>query len=327
MPNIWPYRINWITLEIGNLTLALIMNIPPKFIQTMNELYGTAGKEWIDQLPALITTCEKRWSLTVLPPFAPLSYNYVAPALCADGKQVVLKLGFPNPELSSEIEALRWFGGRGIAQLLQGEPQQGILLIERVNPGTLLSSLENDDQATHIAAQVMRQLWRPIPAGQTTFIYVAKWAKGLERLRRRFNGETGPFPTLLVEEAENLFADLLASMGAPVLLHGDLHHENILSAQRQPWLAIDPKGVVGEPAYEAGALLRNPGRILKSSELERITARRLDLLAEDLQLERSRLRAWGLAQAVLSAWWHLEDHGHGWEESLHLAEVLSKIKA
>ena len=116
---------------------------------------------------------------------------------------------------------------------------------------------------------------------------------------------------------------LLASSAGPVLLHGDLHHENILSAARQPWLAIDPKGVCGEPAYEVGALLRNPmPRLLDHPAPARLLARRLDLLAEVLGIDRRRLAAWGYAQAVLSAWWSLEDHGRGWEPALRVAEWL-----
>ena len=124
-----------------------------------------------------------------------------------------------------------------------------------------------------------------------------------------------------------LFAELIGSMGAPVLLHGDLHHENILAAEREPWLALDPKGVVGEAEYEVGALLRNrlPEQ-LAAPETGRILARRVAQLAEELGFDRTRLRGWGLAQAVLSAWWSYEDHGHGWEGAMVVAEHLSALK-
>ncbi len=111
------------------------------------------------------------------------------------------------------------------------------------------------------------------------------------------------------------------------MLHGDLHHDNILSAERQPWLAIDPKGVVGEPAYEVGALLRNlwedrhrlanPRRMLES---------RVYQLAEELDIARSRVRGWGVAQAVLSAWWCIEDNDGCWESAIAVAELLAAVK-
>ncbi len=300
--------------------------VPTAFARTINELHGETGDEWLRRLPALLADCALRWSLTILPPFEPLTYNYVAPAIRRDGADVVLKVGVPNPELLTEIEALRWFGGQGVVQLLDADPELGILLLERLKPGAPLSKLADDQQATSIAAQVMRQLWRPAPL-EHAFPTVAKWAAGLERLRRQFGGGTGPLPSGWVVAAEHLFGELIGSMAEPVLLHGDLHHENILSAERQPWLALDPKGVVGEPAYEVGALLRNPiPALLEQPHPERTLARRVDQLAEELRFDRARLVAWGLAQAVLSAWWSVEDHGHGWEWGIACAEALAKLR-
>jgi streptomycin 6-kinase len=115
-------------------------------------------------------------------------------------------------------------------------------------------------------------------------------------------------------------------MSEPVLLHGDLHHENILSAERQPWLAIDPQGVIGEPAYETGALLRNPmPDILNFPNLKSVLKKRVDQLVEELALDRSRILGWGIAQAVLSAWWDYEEHGHVGETSITIAELLSQV--
>jgi streptomycin 6-kinase len=128
----------------------------------------------------------------------------------------------------------------------------------------------------------------------------------------------------MVTRAEALFAELLGSSGAPTLLHGDLHHENILSAERAPWLAIDPKGLIGEAEYEVGALMRNPLlRLLSLPDVTATLARRFDILAESLGFDRQRMIAWSYAQAILSAWWHIEDHGHGWEPTIALAERLT----
>ena len=135
-------------------------------------------------------------------------------------------------------------------------------------------------------------------------------------------------PEALVADAEGLFGELIGSMAEPVLLHGDLHHDNILAAQREPWLAIDPKGLVGEPAYEVGALLRNPHlrRLVAAPNVEQTMARRVAQLSEELSLDRERIRGWGLAQAVLSAWSSIEDHGLGWEPAIACAEILAALK-
>jgi len=294
------------------------------FTQRISELFEDRGRQWLADLPALLLEYEQRWSLKLQPPFA-LSYNYVAPAVRANGREVVLKAGVPNPELLTEIAALRHYDGRGIVQLLEADPDRGVFLIERIKPGTPLVTLEDDEQATALAAEVMRQLWQPAPPDHP-FPTVHKWAAGLQRMRDQFGGGTGPLPTRLVEQAEVLFADLLSSMAAPVLLHGDLHHWNILSAQRQPWLALDPKGTVGEPAYEVGALLRNPmPDFLQWPDLKHKLARRVEQLSELLGFDRQRLIGWGVAQAVLSAWWSIEDHGHGWEASIRCAELLAEL--
>lgn len=292
----------------------------------MLDLHGPAGAEWLRQLPTVVAECARRWALTVGPPFGDIGYSYVAPVVRGCDGRAVLKVAFLNHEFTSELEALRLYGGRGAAQLLDADPDRGALLLERLEPGTPLTSITDDEQATRIAAQLMRELWRPVPS-QHPFPEVAGWGSGLQKLREHFGGGTGPLPAALVEQAEALFVELAGSMAEPVLLHGDLHHGNILAARRQPWLAIDPKGVVGEPAYEVGSLLRNPwSRPLAVPQPARILARRLDVLAEELGIERRRLHGWGLAQAVLSAWWCIEDEGCGWEPAIAYAELLASIE-
>lgn len=280
------------------------MQLPDSFIHTVSSTFD--GDDWLAELPQLIAACEARWGLAVQPHFPGLSYNYAAPATLPDGTEIVLKLGVPRPELRTEIEALRLYNGRAMCRLIDADAEQGILLLERLQPGHMLTAVVDDDAATRIAAGIMHRLWRPL-AETHSFPSVADWAAGLAGLRACFSGGTGPFPPRLVEMAERLFADLLASSAAPVLLHGDLHHYNILAATRDPWLAIDPKGVAGEPAYEVGAFIRNPLNLHEWPDREKVAARRLHILAETLEIDRQRLAAWSLAQEVLSLWWDFED--------------------
>ena len=297
-----------------------MQRLSERLIQNIKDVHGEVGADWLSRLPETITECERRWSLKLMPPFAEMSYHCVAPAVSTDGKEVALKLGVPHHEMMMEIEALRIFDGRGAARLLEADYGLGALVLERLKPGTMLSSLTDDEQATSNAAQVMRQLWRPAPP-KHSFPTVSDWAAGLQKLRDHFGGETGPLPASLVERAEALFTELVGTMGEPVLLHGDLHHYNILSAAREPWLAIDPKGLVGEAEYEVGAFLRN--RLHSSPSPERLLARRVDQLADELGFERGRVLGWGLAQAVLSLWWSIEDSGHVSDESISRAELFA----
>ena len=149
--------------------------VPGRLARTVLDLYGERGAAWLDGLPALVARYERRWSVTTGPPFPGLSYNYVAPAVDRAGRELVLKLGVVHPELLTEIEALRLFDGRGCVRLLAADPQDGALLLERLAPGTPLSVLDDDEQATVIAAGVMRRLWRPLPA-EHDFPTVACWA-------------------------------------------------------------------------------------------------------------------------------------------------------
>jgi len=303
------------------------MDYPPTFLQNTLDIFQDKGQEWLDNLPKLLSSLEDLWAIRISPPFSGLSYNYVAPAVHADGSSAILKVWIPNPELTSEMETLRYYDGRGFARLLECAPELGAMLLERLEPGSTLADLDDDDEATRIAAGLMKDLWLPAPDNTTgIFPTTQKWSRGLQRLRKEFGGRTGPFPSHLVEKAERLFADLEASADAPVLLHGDLHHWNILAAQRNPWLAIDPKGLIGEPAYEPSQLFLNrcpidegKGAVLRQAE------RRLSIFTEVLSLDPQRIIGWTFAKAVLSTWWTYEDNHRVDEEGLELASALSKM--
>ena len=301
--------------------------LPEGFRRRIIDVHGDEGAAWLAGLPTILAGCATRWALTLKAHFEPLTYNYVAPALRADGRAVVLKAGVPGKERRQEEAALRIFSGHGIVELIDADAALGVMLLERLQPGTPLVELSDDDKATAIAAQVMRELWQPLPADHP-FPTVADWGKGFQRLRATFGGTTGPFDRSLVEQAESLFAELLASSDTPMLLHGDLHHGNILAAERAPWLAIDPQGVAGEPAYEVGAWMRNPTpQVFSWPNPARLLRRRADILAEHLGFNRDRMLAWSMAQAVLSAWWSYEDHGSGWEPVMAWADILARVLA
>ena len=158
------------------------------------------------------------------------------------------------------------------------------------------------------------------------FPAITDWGRGFQRLRQHYGGGVGPLPTTLAEEAETLFEELLASASAPILLRGDLHHANILSAQRQNWPAIDPEGVIGEPAYKVGALLRNLWEDRHTLTDPAATLQRCaHQLAEELEVERARVRGWAMAQAVLSAWWCIEDNCDCWAGAIAGAEIFSSL--
>ncbi|HEX5501774.1 MAG TPA: aminoglycoside phosphotransferase family protein [Thermomicrobiales bacterium] len=278
--------------------------IPETFVRKQREIHGAAGPAWLDQLPGILDATARRWGLTIGPPFPNLSYHYVAPATRADGMPVVVKACSPTGECPTEAAALRLYDGRGAARLLAADAEREVLLLERLLPGTPLAAVADDAEATAVAVGVMRALWRPVPPAHP-FPAVADWGRWFEQLRAHFGGGTGPLPAALVAEAERLFGELVATAAPPVVLHGDLNHANILHAGPRGWLAIDPKGLIGEPACEAGgAILWNhlPGPPAGAAA-RRALARRIAQLAEALGAARERVWAWGLVQGVLAAWW------------------------
>jgi streptomycin 6-kinase len=295
--------------------------VPDAFASRIREAFGADGTAWLARLASLLIDLAARWELALGAPFE-LSYNYVAPAVRRDGTPAVLKLGVPRGEISREIAALQLYAGDGACRLLESDVERCAMLLERVMPGKALAGVVriDDDQATRIGARVLRALWRPVPAGSTpTFRPLAEWFAAFDRHRLAYGG-AGPLPARVFEAGVDIARSLLESAPVPVVLHGDFHHYNILSATRADWLAIDPKGMAGDPGYDVGPFVCNPRP--GDGWSPQLLHRRLDILAHELDYDRARLRDWSIAYAVLSACWSAEDHGHGWDTEITAAETL-----
>ncbi len=302
-----------------------MLGLPEDFIQRMLGVHGPPARAWLADLPGLIRSLEERWGVAIGPPFESLSYHYVAPGIRRAGGEIVLKLAPPSAELRHEAESLKVFRGRGAVRLLAEDLDAAAMLLERVRPGWDARRLP-DEQAVRTVAGVMREIHQPLGT-RHPFPTIQDWGKAFGDLRRRHQGGTGPLPGRAVDKGENLYAELAASMAEPVLLHGDLHHENVLSAGDR-WVAVDPQGVIGEPAYEVGALLRNPiPEVWAWQGLAKIMDRRVGVFVEELGFDRHRLIGWGFAQAVLSALWSLEERGTSGQGWLAVAEALEKAEA
>ena len=241
-----------------------------------------------------------------------------------EGKEVVLKLVTRARDEMNSGEVLRAFQESGTVRVLQEEP--GAVLLERIEPGEQLVNLVRrgeDDEATRILAGVIGKLANH--AAPVECPTVTDWGRGFEWYLARGDGLS--ISHGLVREAQVIFEEMVVSQAATMLLHGDLQHYNVLFDNNHGWLAIDPKGVVGELEYEVGALLRNP---IEQPELftNRATVeRRLDILTSLLPLDRLRTLKWSFAQAVLSAIWGVED-GHPVQPdhpALQLAKTLRSM--
>jgi len=289
-------------------------------------IWGDAGARWLAELPAIVNELARDWDLTIGAPYE-LSIHYVAAVTCGDGTPAVLKLGVPSgTSLAEEAPALAAFGGRGAVRLLRAELDRGALLLEQVTPGWRARDLVpgRDSEATAAAAGVMRRLHVPPPPGSPMPELVTQ--AGAFDNYATVHGAAGPLPLDLVVRAGGLMRELCASATERVVLHGDLHHDNILRANREPWLAIDPHGVVGDPGYEIGALLYNPDPGDRDEALTALVPSRIEQLADELAMPVDRVVAWGFVKAVLSDVWTAETWSPGavWSpgRSLDVARLL-----
>jgi streptomycin 6-kinase len=247
--------------------------------------------------------------------------NYVAAANRADRTQCVLKVSQHLRETRSEIAALRAFAGAGAARLLEADPIVGALLLERIEPGGMLAdvALNDDDRATRIAANLLRKLWRPT-ADDPDLISLETWCAAYDRNRLALAAGVPGFPAELFRRADALREELLLSTEHPVLLHGDLHHFNILRSTRAEWLAIDPKGLYGDRSFDVCQFLRNPGPMPLA-----VNRRRVEIFCSELQLDPERTRSWCLVHAVLDACWSFEERDTRWPRRVAYAEEMLQL--
>jgi len=246
---------------------------------------------WLDRLPGVVRELEQRWALT---PDAPLSgeepsCSYVAAVRSADGRPAVLKIGMPHMEAEHEIPGLRFWNGDPTVRLLEADDELGAMLMERCEPGTTLRTLAEPDQDGVIAG-LLRRLWR-VPSPPHSFRSLSTmmqfWANETLSQREQWPDEG------LVCEGLRLFEELPRSTSRAVLLATDLHAGNVLQAEREPWLVIDPKPFVGDPAYDLTQHLFNCRTRLRL-DLNG-TIRRFADLAE---VEEARVRLWAFARAA-----------------------------
>ena len=242
--------------------------------------------EWRRGAARLADEIAADWGLDLGERYVPGAAGYVVRATCADGSPAVLKLVWPHREAEQEADALERWDGDGAVRLLARDDERHALLLERCEPGEPLSVACDDPLAVLI--ELLPRLWRSADGFRTLAEEAEHWLSGGDLARMP--------PSPLGDAAAHYLRELAPSQGEQVLLHQDLHGDNVLSARRQPWLAIDPKPLAGEREFALAPIVR-------SSELghsKREVLHRLDRLTAELGLDRERARGWTIAQTV--AW-------------------------
>lgn len=263
------------------------------------QVYGKQGALWFEKLPDLIKKIGSRYSLSQLVPFENSCYHYLL-AGYQGSIPVVLKLGMDHGALEREGKALKAFAGCGTLDLLASEP--GVLLLKRIIPGTPLPAFtaEKEESSVCIACDLIKKLYQS-PASLQSFSHVKEWLENLDR-------NWPSIPALYLEKARTLRNELLSTEKSSHLLHGDFHHKNILQGE-DGWVAIDPKGVIGEAGYDMATFIRNPIEELWSHPQAReLIECRISLISAKLKGNAQRLRNWCFVQTVLGWTWALEDN-------------------
>jgi streptomycin 6-kinase len=256
------------------------------------------GSDWLTSLPAIVDACVEQWALRVGETLVG-GVSFVL-AVERDGVRGVLKINFPENESEREPDALAHWDGHGAVRLLEYDEPRRALLIERCEPGSRLWEIEDDEEATRIAASVLAVLWKPPPVDHDFISLASVAADWAVDLPRDWEALGRPFSRLILDEAVAACVELGADQGDPVVLHQDFHGANVLRAEREPWLAIDPKPLVGEREFDAASLLRDRRWLLGATGDAARIRRRLDVLVAELGVDRERMRRWGIAHAL--AW-------------------------
>ena len=275
-----------------------MVQIPPSFVATVagrapDPAYGVSGDDWLRRLPALIVGCLARWDLRPDGAARHGECAIVVPVVDREDTPLALKITWPHVEAADEHLALRLWAGDGAVRLVAAAPHDFALLLERLHDRSLTST--SILEASEEIGRLMVQLDRPATAQFDTL------AARAERWRGKLAAPCDLVPRRLREQASGWLDDLLLTPGDR-LVHEDLHDSNVLAADRQPWLAIDPKPVAGEWAYGVAPIVWNrPDAAARAASLRTHVRLRAEIVADAAGLDPERVGAWTLFRLVLNA--------------------------
>ncbi|MFZ0217873.1 MAG: aminoglycoside phosphotransferase family protein [Candidatus Dormiibacterota bacterium] len=281
----------------------------PEVHRMVSAAHGERGRRWLAELPALVTALAERWSLRLGPAFSGGAVAYAALVVLENGSEAVLKVTLAEEESRGEGAALRHWDGDGAIRVLDEDRRLGALLLERCRPGRSLAESAGVAEAVEVLAGILPRLWAHPAAEQHEFPLGAKKARDWSARLAAGAGMLAPLGAADLADrgagvAETLSVPEYSPAPGPVVVNRDLHPGNVLSAAREPWLLIDPKPLVGEPAFDCGHLVRqllwqHAPRADGASEVT-------ESLAQQLDLDPLRVRGWAFVRSIENALWAVE---------------------
>lgn len=295
-------------------------SLPSELVTHVTAICGDEGEAWLAGLPRTINELEELWSISVEEPFSGAEFNFVAPARRSDVDAVVIKIAppFKNTEIFSEAKYLRSRQGRGAVRLIEENRERLAMLIERAVPGIALFQQFKDDPAGCIepAIRVLGDILQKPPSDMCDLQLLDRWFENFRRYK-----DTS-FPAKLAEKAFEIYKRSSGESGRTFYLHGDFHPGNIVTSNRAPFLAIDPKGLVGHIGYDIAVLLNNLLWWQKGSgDVESLLQNAIAKFSEAFGLGEKELREWAFAYMVIGAWWNFEEMPEHYEGDAAFSEV------
>jgi streptomycin 6-kinase len=283
------------------------VEVPHSLASSYAKSFGEEGRAWIAGLPALVAELLDRWELGRDGAAAAGEASLVLPVRGRDGTCAVLRLQLPREETAAALIGLRAWDGDGTVRLLDHDPGSGAMLLERLDATHTLASVEDDDTAIRTLAELQARLVSvPAPPGLRSLGNIA--TAMLEQVPRALTSLTERADRQVLQGWAAVVAELVGEPGDR-LLHWDLHYDNVLAAEREPWLAIDPEPLAGDPGFDLWPALdsRWTDVVLASGDPRRVVRRRFDVLTEVLGLDPARATGWTLGRLLQNTLWDLED--------------------
>ncbi|MGY0499086.1 aminoglycoside phosphotransferase family protein [Nocardia sp. FBN12] len=278
-----------------------MIDIPEVFAHETISREGEPGRAWIAALPRLADELLQRWSCTPDGPIMHGNVGIVLPVRHLDLPPAVVKISFPHLGNVFEPDAFAAWNGRGAVRLFARDDERFAMLLERTARGTL-AEVSDFDEAVGILGRLSHRLAVDAPAGLPRLSdVVADWTDEICTTAVELGD---PLPRRVLDAAVETLRDLGPDQ-PQTLVHGDLHDANVLAGEREPWLAIDPKGYVGDPAYDAITVIRSYrfAPVLFAPDPAAGIRRGLDLYCEAAEIDRDRARGWAQVRAVKAALW------------------------